>query len=89
MLPPPFLPRDTSTPQAIYSARDAAQKVRSLQRSAAMDPVSLTYYAIVCGCLAVAVAAAQSAGVVRIIVGVAVGLSPALLLPVLRRATGL
>jgi hypothetical protein len=53
-----------------------------------MDPVSVTYYAIVCGGLALASPRLNPLAV-RIIVGVAVGVAAAVLLPVLRRATGL
>jgi hypothetical protein len=53
-----------------------------------MDLVSLTYYAVVCGCLAL-VAPRLNPLAVRVIVGVAVGILAALLLPVLLRTTGL
>jgi hypothetical protein len=74
---------------AIYSTRAEAQKGWTFPvAEPPMDPVSLTYYAIVCGCLAVASPRLNPLAV-RVIVGVAVGLLAAVLLPVLRRATGL
>ncbi|CAG1003068.1 hypothetical protein RHIZO_02986 [Rhizobiaceae bacterium] len=52
-----------------------------------MDPVTLTFYGIVCGLLAGFVP--QSSRAVRIAIGVGVGLVAAALLPPLRAALGL
>jgi hypothetical protein len=53
-----------------------------------MDPVTLAYYGIVCGCLSL-VSARISPAVVRFLVGVGVGLIAAMALPPLRQALGL
>ena len=52
------------------------------------DPVTSTYYAIVCGCLAWA-SPLLSPLIVRLASGAIVGVIAALALPVLRHATGL
>ena len=53
-----------------------------------LDPVTLTYYAIVCGCLAW-VSPRLGPTIARLMAGVIVGVVAALLLPLLRRAAGL
>ena len=53
-----------------------------------MDPVTMTYYAVICGSLG-ALSPRVTPGALRIVLGIVVGLAAAALLPVLRRATGL
>ena len=53
-----------------------------------MDPVTMTYYGIICGCVGM-VSPRVSPGALRFVLGVAVGLVAAALLPALRRAAGL
>ena len=53
-----------------------------------VDPVTLTYYAIVCGCLAWA-SPLLNPLIVRLASGGIVGIVAALALPLLRHATGL
>jgi hypothetical protein len=53
-----------------------------------VDPVTLAYYAMICGCLALA-SPRWTKMRMRLMVGVIVGVVAALLLPVLRGAIGL
>jgi hypothetical protein len=53
-----------------------------------MDPVTLTYYGLICGLLCLA-APRMRTGTIRFLVGVAVGLAAAGTLPPLRQALGL
>ena len=53
-----------------------------------MDPISLTFYAIVCGCLS-AVAPNFPRLPIRLGIGAAVGLIAASVLPMIRDAAGL
>ncbi|WP_377509269.1 hypothetical protein [Octadecabacter sp. R77987] len=53
-----------------------------------MDPISITFYAMVCGCLSMA--APRLGGLVpRLAVGAGIGVAAAILLPVLRGMMGL
>jgi hypothetical protein len=52
-----------------------------------MDPISISFYAIVCGCLSVV--APNLGGIApRLIVGAVIGVIAALLLPTLRQTIG-
>jgi hypothetical protein len=53
-----------------------------------MDPVTMVYYSVICGCLGYG-SPRVSPGILRVVLGVAVGMVAAALLPMLRRATGL
>jgi hypothetical protein len=53
-----------------------------------MDPVTMTYYGVICGGLAV-VSPRLSPAAVRVVFGLVVGLLAAAVLPALRQATGL
>jgi hypothetical protein len=53
-----------------------------------LDPVSMTYYAIVCGGLALA-SPLLNPVIVRLVAGAIVGVIAALVLPALRYAAGL
>ena len=53
-----------------------------------MDPVTLTYYALVCGVLSLGAPQVRSA-LPRFAIGIAVGLGAAALLPQLRAMLGL
>jgi hypothetical protein len=53
-----------------------------------MDPVTLAYYGVICGCLSL-VSPRIGSGLARLAIGLAVGLAAAAVLPPLRRALGL
>jgi hypothetical protein len=52
-----------------------------------MDPVTLLYYGAICGCLSL-VSPRIRPGVLRVLLGIVVGLAAATLLPALRSAIG-
>ena len=71
----------------VRQKRPASQTAEATAKVPGMDPVSIAFYAVVCGILSVA--APGLGGVVsRMAVGAVVGIVAAALLPLLRGAAG-